>query len=254
MRKLPPPPQPRLTSSPELPTYTVAGQQPHDAAPEVLRGSFPASRQETPLDSRRAPAWPQRKNLGHPPAFAIGPTAGEGKTKAASMNSGTTKQGNLKERTFKSTFVIALRRPRRTPKAGTRLSRKASSPAATANHSKGKPAKTTTNGKATLQKRLPIDAASEREHRSPQVSKPSAIRPHPRVRRPVNGKLQRPLPLNPPNHSAEPWLRQTTANHGHFLTPFRTHLQHPVAPAVEPPGDAAPVAHHNVWLPPRRVC
>ena len=48
LRKLPPPQQARLTSSPELPAYTVAGQQPHDAAPEPLYGHFPASMQEIP--------------------------------------------------------------------------------------------------------------------------------------------------------------------------------------------------------------
>ena len=53
------------TSSPELPTYTVAGQQPHDAAPEQHRGSFPILKGKAPLDSLRASAWPQRKNLGH---------------------------------------------------------------------------------------------------------------------------------------------------------------------------------------------
>ena len=36
LRKLSPSQQPHLTSSPELPTYTVVGQQPHDAAPEAL--------------------------------------------------------------------------------------------------------------------------------------------------------------------------------------------------------------------------
>ena len=61
----------RFTSSSELPTYTVAGQQPHDAARKAHRGSFPASRQETPLHSLRGSPWPQRKNSGTSSAFAI---------------------------------------------------------------------------------------------------------------------------------------------------------------------------------------
>ena len=82
MRKLPPPQQPLLTSSSELPTYTIVGQQPHDAAPEAPKGSFPASRQEILWASSQASPWPQRKNYGHPSAFAIGPTAVEEKPKA----------------------------------------------------------------------------------------------------------------------------------------------------------------------------
>ena len=58
------PPQPaHLTSSSELPTYTVAGQQPHDAAPEALYGSVPDPRQknakkklEAALDATSGPA------------------------------------------------------------------------------------------------------------------------------------------------------------------------------------------------------
>ena len=81
LRKLPPQ-QTHLTSSSELPTYTVAGRQPHDAAPEPLCGSFPTPRQGTPLDSLRVSACPLRKNLGTSPAFAIGTTAVEKKPKA----------------------------------------------------------------------------------------------------------------------------------------------------------------------------
>ena len=69
--------QAHLTSSSELPKYAIVGQQPHDAAPEPLGGSFPASRQGNPLDSLSASAWPQRKNLGIYPAFAIDPMAAE---------------------------------------------------------------------------------------------------------------------------------------------------------------------------------
>lgn len=62
------------------PTYTVVGQQPHDAAPEALCGPSPSSRRET-LDSLSASPWPQRKNFGHPPAFAIDPPTSDGKRK-----------------------------------------------------------------------------------------------------------------------------------------------------------------------------
>ena len=57
---------PRLTSSSELPTYTVADQQPHDAAPEPHRGSFPASTQRNPLDSLSASPWPQAQAFRAP--------------------------------------------------------------------------------------------------------------------------------------------------------------------------------------------
>ena len=59
-----------LTSSSELPTYTVAGQQPHDAAPEP-QGSFPASRQEPSGLAKGALRGLRRKHLGHSPTFAI---------------------------------------------------------------------------------------------------------------------------------------------------------------------------------------
>ena len=43
-----------------------------------------------PAARRRAAQGPQRRNLGTPTAFAIGPSAVKAKTKAARMNSGTT--------------------------------------------------------------------------------------------------------------------------------------------------------------------
>ena len=67
--------QAHLTSSSELPTYTVAGQQPRDAAPEALCRLI----LENPAtsDPLRASPWPQRKDLGHQPAFAIGLMSGK---------------------------------------------------------------------------------------------------------------------------------------------------------------------------------
>ena len=69
--------QAHLTSSSELHTYTIVGQQPQDAASEAHRGSFPASRQENPLDPLRASPCLQHKHLGRPPASAIEPMAVE---------------------------------------------------------------------------------------------------------------------------------------------------------------------------------
>ena len=57
--------------------------------------------------------------------------------------------GDSKERTFESTFVIVVPKPRRKPKAGAPQSRKASSPTPTANIGKLKPAKTSGNCKTT---------------------------------------------------------------------------------------------------------
>ena len=59
--------------------------------------------------------------------------------------------GSIKKRTFESTLVITVRKPRREPKAGVPQSRKASSPTPTVNTGKQKPAKTTGNGKPAAQ-------------------------------------------------------------------------------------------------------
>ena len=69
LRKLPQQQQPRLTSSSELPTYTVASQQPHDAEPEPLRGSFPASRQEIPSGLAKRLCVPPAQEFGHFTSF-----------------------------------------------------------------------------------------------------------------------------------------------------------------------------------------
>ena len=50
-------------------------------APRCRLGSSPKA-ENASEDSIRGPAWPQRKNLGTSPAFAIGPTAVEEKPKA----------------------------------------------------------------------------------------------------------------------------------------------------------------------------
>ena len=57
--------------------------------------------------------------------------------------------GESKERTFESTFVITLRKPRRKAKSGAPQSKKASSPAPTDKTRKRKPAKASRNGKTT---------------------------------------------------------------------------------------------------------
>ena len=61
----------RLTSSSEVPTYTVAGQQPHDAAAKGAQRLVSGPKAGNLTDSLSAPAWPQRKNSGHSPAFGI---------------------------------------------------------------------------------------------------------------------------------------------------------------------------------------
>ena len=55
----------RLTSSSELPTYTVAGQQPYDAAPEPLRGSFPDPRQRSYPGLTKGLSVPPAQEFGH---------------------------------------------------------------------------------------------------------------------------------------------------------------------------------------------
>ena len=57
--------QAHLTSSSELPTYTVAGQQPHDAAPEALCSSFPAPRQETASGLAKGVCVPTAQEFGY---------------------------------------------------------------------------------------------------------------------------------------------------------------------------------------------
>ena len=51
LRKLPQQQQPRLTSSSELPTYTIVGQQPHDAAQSRCAARFQPQGRE-PLRTR----------------------------------------------------------------------------------------------------------------------------------------------------------------------------------------------------------
>ena len=104
-----------LTSSSELPTYTVVGQQPHDAAPDALYGPFPDTREGGgPLDQLKASAWPQCKKLGpstcicHRPygrdqltgRTTASPTAGPGIGSSASLwagrASGVAKRPNAK--------------------------------------------------------------------------------------------------------------------------------------------------------------
>ena len=58
--------------------------------------------------------------------------------------------GNGKERTFESAFVIELRKPRKKTKAGTRRSKKATSPVHTAKIEPRKPAKASGKGKTTM--------------------------------------------------------------------------------------------------------
>ena len=96
--------------------------------------------------------------------------------------------GDSKERTFESTFVLALRQPRR----------RSSSPARTRTDSERKTPKVQNDGTTAVQKTLPIPGVAEREAASPQQTKPIAIRPRRHARRRVNKNLQRSFLESPP--------------------------------------------------------
>ena len=103
--------------------------------------------------------------------------------------------GESKERTFESTFVIALRKQRRKAKSAEPQSKKASSPAPTAKTRKRKPAKTSVNGETTtVQSGDPKDTIFELVAQVPgQVKKASKPRKRKAPRRPSNTE-QRTLP------------------------------------------------------------
>ena len=61
--------------------------------------------------------------------------------------------GDSKERTFESTFLIEIRKPRTQPKVGIRRSKKASSPVRTAKIEPRKPAKASGKGNVTMGKK-----------------------------------------------------------------------------------------------------
>ena len=94
-------------------------------------------------------------------------------------------EGESKERTFESTFVIALRKRRRKAKSGEPQSKKTSSPVPTAKTRKRKPVKTTRNGKTTtVQADNPKDTVFELVAQVPgqvkKVSKPRKRKAPPR--------------------------------------------------------------------------
>ena len=101
--------------------------------------------------------------------------------------------GEPKERTFESSFVLALRKPRRG--AGARWR--------TGNDGKRKTAKAQNIGETAVQTALPINGLTEREAASPQQIKPTAIRAKPRARRRVNKDLQRSFLPDPPPDSSD---------------------------------------------------
>ena len=76
----------------------------------------------------------------------------------------TAQTGECKKRTFESSFVLALREPRRG----------AGSPARAAGNDTRKPAKSESDSEKPLQKSLPLGNVPEREDSVPQV-KPVAI-------------------------------------------------------------------------------
>lgn len=98
------------------------------------------------------------------------------------------KAGESKERTFETSFVMALRQPHR----------RSSSPARTGNDGKRKMAKAQNDGTTSVQTALPIPGVVKREVASPKQVKPTAIRPKPRARRRVNKDLQRSFLVSPP--------------------------------------------------------
>ena len=103
--------------------------------------------------------------------------------------------GESKERTFESTFVIALHTQRRKAKSGEPQSKKANSPAPTANTRKRKPAKTSVNGETTTsQAGDPKDKIFKLVAQVPgQVEKASKPRKRKAPPRPSNAE-QRTLP------------------------------------------------------------
>ena len=103
--------------------------------------------------------------------------------------------GDSKERTFESTLVIAVGKPRRKAKAGTPQSKKPNSPAPTANTRKRKPAKTSVNGETTTsQAGDPKDKIFKLVAQVPgEVKKASKPRKRKAPRRPSN-TVQRTLP------------------------------------------------------------
>ena len=105
------------------------------------------------------------------------------------------REGDSKERTFESTFVITLRKPRRKAKSGAPQSKEANSPAPTANTRKRKPAKTSVNGETTtVQADNPKDTVFELVAQvHGQVKKASKPRKRKAPRRPSN-TVQRTLP------------------------------------------------------------
>ena len=92
-----------------------------------------------------------------------------------------------KERIFESTFVMAIRQPRRG----------SGSPTRTPTDTKPNATRVQSNSETPVQRSLPIDSAARPEAASPPPTKPVAIRPNPRPHRRVNKKIQRPLQLNP---------------------------------------------------------
>ena len=104
--------------------------------------------------------------------------------------------GNRKERTFESTLVIKLRKPRKQPKADTRRPKKTTSPVHTTRIEPRKPAKASAKGKTTMaQKDNPEHGTFELVAQVPGEVKISGPPRKRRAPRPSPGKVeQRRLP------------------------------------------------------------
>ena len=74
------------------PRTQLLASKPRRSCTRGAVGSFQSSRQRTTKYSLGGSPWPQLKNLGRSPAFAIGPTAVEEKTKADCRTRKGTKQ------------------------------------------------------------------------------------------------------------------------------------------------------------------
>lgn len=101
------------------------------------------------------------------------------------------KPGDSKERTFESTFVLTLREPRKQPQAGTRQSKKSSSPVHIAKIKPRKPTKASGKGKTTMaQKDNPEHGTFELVAQVPGQVKFSGPPRKRRAPRPRRGKVE----------------------------------------------------------------
>ncbi len=146
-----------------------------------------------PSDTRLA----NDESLGIPPRIRVSPQKPPNRCRRRGNT--PVQAGISKERTFESTFVIELRKPRKQPKPGTRRSKKTSSPVHTAKIEPQRPAKASGKGKTTMaQKDNPEHGTFELVAQVPGQVKFSGPPRKRRAPRPRRGKVeQRRLPSVP---------------------------------------------------------